>query len=59
MTPRPSNDPNYYSEPEKARRKLVAALRKRAMSKRYTEAERQEFSRMADAWEATLPKKKG
>ena len=44
-----------YTEPEAGRRKLAAALRKRSMSKRYTEAERAEFARMADAWAATLP----
>ncbi|MDB5328919.1 MAG: hypothetical protein JWP03_70 [Phycisphaerales bacterium] len=44
-----------HPEPEAARRKLVAALRKRAVSKRYTPAERAEFARIADAWAATLP----
>jgi len=56
MKPKRSKAAGTYTEPEAARRKLSAAYRKRAGDKRYTQAERAEFARMADAWAATLPK---
>ena len=42
--------------PAAARGKLVTGYRKLATVKKYTEAERAEFARMADSWAATLPK---
>jgi hypothetical protein len=47
----------HTPEPEAVRRKLVAAYRKQAENPKLTEAERAEFLRMAEKWEATLPKK--
>lgn len=49
--------PQTTTVPEKARRQFVASLRKLAGGKRFTQAERTELARMADAWEATLPKR--
>ena len=40
--------------PATARRKLAADYRKQAADPKWTEAERAEFVRMAEAWERTL-----
>ena len=40
--------------PAIARRKLAADYRKQAADPKWTEAERVEFVRMAEAWERTL-----
>ena len=58
---RPTSKPKTamaYTEPEAVRRKLAAAYRKIAEGRRFTPAERAEFGRMADAWEATLTPRK-
>lgn len=44
-------------EPEAVRRKLAAEYRRLAESPRHSPAERAEFARMAERWEATLPRK--
>lgn len=44
-------------EPESVRRKFAAELRKLAQQTKWTEAEREEFARMAESWERTLPEK--
>ena len=51
---------NTSDVPASARRKLAADYRKRAADPKWTEAERAEFVRMAEAWERTLtpPQKK-
>jgi hypothetical protein len=51
--------PDLHTEPEHIRRGLAESYRKRSMEKRWTDAERAEFARMADSWERTLsPKNK-
>jgi hypothetical protein len=49
---------SIYQDAEHVRRKVAAAYRKRSTDKRHSPAERAEFARMADAWKATLPKRK-
>ena len=45
------------AERKHIRRNLAAAYDRIAKGKRFTQAERQEFARMAEAWRKTLPKK--
>jgi hypothetical protein len=49
--------PTLHVEPESVRRGLAEAYRKRSLEKRWTDAERAEFARMAESWKETLPKK--
>jgi hypothetical protein len=49
--------PQTQAEPEQTRRRLADEYRKLAEGRRFTPAERAEFTRMADRWARTLPEK--
>jgi hypothetical protein len=52
-----TNQKSRHVQPEHVRRKVAMELRKLATVRRFTDAERAEFARMAESWQRTLPQK--